>query len=324
MSKNKGLVYACIFDGRGSGKVIGWEDIKSWDASQGTIWIHMNYAVTDARQWLMGKSGIDAIYCEALMADEPRPRVAKIGSSLLLILRGVNLNPDSNPEDMVSVRIWVESNRIISLQRRKLMAVQDIQDSLANGDGPRDPGDFLAHLTENLIQRMAGTIEELEDALDAAEDEVLTLAGGSETANLSDIRHAALTLRRYLSPQREVLENIHSIEMKWLGKNQRSKIREVADKTARFTEDLNLIRERAAVIQDEIKNILSQQMNRSIFMLAILSAVLLPMGLVTGLLGINVAGIPGAESPFAFLVVVLILGGLATGTLLLLRLFKII
>ena len=48
---------------------------------------------------------------------------------------------------------------------------------------------------------------------------------------------------------------------------------------------------------------LGAQMNKTMYLLSIVAAIFLPLGLLTGLLGINVGGIPGTESPYAFIVV---------------------
>jgi zinc transporter len=49
-------------------------------------------------------------------------------------------------------------------------------------------------------------------------------------------------------------------------------------------------------------------MNRNMYVLAIVAGVFLPLGLLTGLLGINVGGIPGADTPWAFAAVAVGLG----------------
>ena len=78
---------------------------------------------------------------------------------------------------------------------------------------------------------------------------------------------------------------------------QRGKLRECADSLTRYIEDLDAMREKAVVIQDSVTALLAEQMNRTVLVLSLATATFLPLGLLTGLLGINVAGIPGAEIP---------------------------
>ena len=47
---------------------------------------------------------------------------------------------------------------------------------------------------------------------------------------------------------------------------------------------------------------MSEQLNSRMYVLSIVAAMFLPLGFLTGLVGINLGGIPGSESPFGFLV----------------------
>ena len=84
-------------------------------------------------------------------------------------------------------------------------------------------------------------------------------------------------------------------------------LRETAERTARYVEDIDAARERALIAQEELNSRLAEQMNRAMYTLSIVAAIFLPLGLLTGLLGINVGGIPGTESPWAFLIVTVFL-----------------
>ena len=143
MSDNDGLSCAVILDGKGGGREIGWPEIENWNADQGILWVHLNRTGTHTQDWLAQHSGINPVICQTLLQDEVRPRVLTVGDSMLVVLRGVNLNPGADPEDMVGVRVWLERNRIITLRHRRLMAVNDLREALAAKVGPKGPGEFL-------------------------------------------------------------------------------------------------------------------------------------------------------------------------------------
>lgn len=65
--------------------------------------------------------------------------------------------------------------------------------------------------------------------------------------------------------------------------------------------------------QEKLNNRLSEQMNKAIYVLSIVAAIFLPLGLLTGLLGINVGGIPGTDNSWAFTVVTVALIAIAIG-----------
>ena len=126
-------------------------------------------------------------------------------------------------------------------------------------------------------------------------------------AELAELRRDAIKLRRYLAPQREALGRLQSENVSWLTDADRLRLREVSDRLIRHLEDLDAVRERAVVVQEELMSQLSDQLNKRMYVLSIVAAMFLPLGFLTGLLGINVGGIPGSESPYGFMIFSLIL-----------------
>ncbi|MBW2467177.1 MAG: zinc transporter ZntB, partial [Deltaproteobacteria bacterium] len=128
-------------------------------------------------------------------------------------------------------------------------------------------------------------------------------------SSLAGLRRQAISLRRYLSPQREALSRLLTEKITWVDDADRLRLRETCDQLVRYLEDLDEARDRAAVTQEELVNRLSEQMNNKMYLLSIVAAIFLPLGFLTGLLGINVGGIPGAESKLGFAGFVLLLIG---------------
>lgn len=304
-----GLLYGFIFDGHGGGKRIELDDVKSWKPEQGILWLHFDYSFEDAQNWIIKESGLEEVPAEALLTEENRPRTTIIKDAALIALRGVNLNPDSDPEDMVSVRLWVDEHKIISTRKRPLLSTNDIAESLEINKGPKTSGDFLVDLTDWLISRMQETIESIEDRLAELEETIMENSSPGLRNILLDIRREAIMLRRYLAPQREAMARLYSEELSWMQSTDKVRIREVTDTLIRYLEDLDSARDRASVMQEELANRITEQMNMRMYVLSLVAALFLPLGFLTGLLGINVGGIPGADNKWAFMIFVGMLAG---------------
>lgn len=304
-----GLIYGFVFDGNGGGKKIGWMELKSWKPEHGILWLHFNYSSEDTRHWILKESGLDEVSAEALLTEETRPRTITIEDAALMALRGVNHNPDSNPEDMVSVRLWVDKHRIISTRKRPVLSTSDIAASLKKNKGPKTTGDFVVDLTDWLINRMQGTVEAIEDRLAQLEEDVMEDSSSVLRNTLLEIRREAIMLRRYLAPQREALMKLYSDELTWMRPTDKIRIREVTDSLIRYLEDLDSARDRASVTQEELVNRISEQMNVRMYVLSLAAAIFLPLGFLTGLLGINIGGIPGADNKWAFVIFLVMLAG---------------
>lgn len=303
----EGLLHAYLFDGQGSGRYLTWSEVELWDASMGRLWLHFDYTNAAVKDWVSNQSGLDSIISQALLTEETRPRVAAIEDGLLIALRGVNLNPGSNPEDMVSIRLWANADRVISTRKRALLSTQDVLAKLKRGTGPKDNAELIVQLTDSLIWRMSDTVDMLEDKMAELEDGALSENRSSLRFELASLRRQTISLRRYLSPEREALTRLLIEKVSWFDQDNQIKMREVSDRLIRHLEDIDAVRERAAVTHEELLSRISEQLNERMYVLSILSAIFLPLGFFTGLLGINVGGIPGAENTNAFMIFVGIL-----------------
>ena len=313
MNPSTPFIFAYSLHGDGGGDPLDSEGVKNWTAESGTLWVHLDYSEPAAKNWLKHESGIDPLMQEALLAEETRPRCLVFKDAMLVILRGVNLNQGAEPEDMVSIRFWLEQHRIVTMRRRKIMAVEDLRQATDAGSGPVGAGSFLEELSDRLGARMGDAIADIDDAFDALEDEVLTEQTYELRPKLANIRRQVISMRRYIAPQRDVIARLQSEKVTWLSDLERMRLREIGDRTTRYVEDLDAIRDRATVTQEELNSSLSEQMNKTMYVLSIVAGIFLPLGLLTGLLGINVGGIPGTENPWAFTIFCVLLGLIAGG-----------
>ena len=163
-------------------------------------------------------------------------------------------------------------------------------------------------LAASLVQRLSPVIEEMNDANDELENDMVENPTADIRYRLKELRRQAISLRRYLAPQREALARLYSEDVEWIDKDHRMAFRESADNSARIVEDLDAMRERAAVIQDELTNRAAEHMNRNMYTLSVVAALMLPLGVITGMLGMNVGGMPLAESKFGFAIIMVLLG----------------
>lgn len=302
MDMKKPLIAAYVLDGKGGGQAIDWDGINNWSESDGVLWVHMDYTTEQAENWLKQDSGVDEMISAALLSDEPRPRSMVMFDGLLVILRGVNLNPGADPEDMVSIRIWMNESRIISTRRRKLLSISDMCKAIDQGVGPVNSGEFLVQISERMVDRMSDVVSAIDDKMDLIEDQILGEKNYQMRSKIAELRRETISLRRYLAPQRESMMRLYNEKAVWLSDIDRLHLREVADSTMRYVEDLDMVREKAIVIQEELMSGLSEQMDKRMYVLSIVAAIFLPLGFFTGLLGINVGGIPGADYKGAFVI----------------------
>jgi len=300
-----GLIHCLQLDGKGAARDLDLSGaVELMDSTQ-PVWMHFDYSTPEVENWLREFEALPELVVEVLLSPETRPRVVSFNNGLLITLRGVNLNPGAEPDDMVAIRVWIEPGRIISTRARPLLTVGDIRDRLKNNLGPTSSGEFVVELCERLTDRMNDIIQQLEDEVVDLEERILEGNANAEfRRDIATLRRQAISLRRYLSPQREAFSRLATDNSGLILEEARLHMREISDRLIRYIEDMDAVRERAVVCQEEVMSVMSDQLNSRMYLLSIIAAIFLPLGFLTGLLGINVGGIPGSENGDAFYIFV--------------------
>ena len=261
-------------------------------------WIHLDGKAEDTFAWLRDHGNLPDTVAYALTAIETRPRCEPIGAGALINLRGPAAK-DGEGDPLVSIRIWADKGRLISVGFRPLGGLDEAQDRMKAG-GIQDPGDLIALLGILITRRIDPIVTDLGDLVDDCES-ALDVKNAFETRRkIASARSDAIIYRRFVVPEREALTKLAALEVEWLEESDRLHLREAADRFARMAEELESARERSALIHEQLTDLRSELIENRALLLSIVALIFLPLTFVTGLLGMNVDGIPFAHAPWAF------------------------
>lgn len=291
--------FALTLDGKGGG--LPWERGPADEA--GLHWVHLNSDDGEDERWLREASGLSEPQCDSLLAEATRPLAVATERGVLVILRGLFLMEGAYAGDMVSLRLWVTPDQVVSLCRRPVKAVERVAEDLRKGRGPWTSADLMTQLIEYLLDPIGDALVELDERLDDLEEAVDEASNIELNLKLADQRRHLIALRRYLVPQRDALASLSLAAGRHLGDECRTTVQFQADQVARFVEALDELRDRALVVHDLSNSRQAERMNQRMLVLSLAAGLCLPLGLMTGLLGINVGGMPGVDSPYAFWIV---------------------
>ena len=299
------LVYAYAIT-NSVGRPLDWGAVCAGDQTCDFTWVHLNANSAEAQDFVRARPYIPKAAADALLAVETRPRATRIGNGFSINLRGVNHNPGAAPDDLVSLRVWVDDRHVITARRRTVRAIQDLSAMIERPGGPATPGALVAYLAASINTNMEPFVEETIDEIDQIEDLLLENEDRNIRRKLADARRTAVQLRRYIAPQREAIVMLAASEHPIFDTESRIVLRETANTVMRMTEEIDAARERATIFYDELTDQRAQEMTRNTLILSTVAAVFLPLQFIVGLLGANVGGIPGAQNPAAFWIVSLV------------------
>jgi zinc transporter len=271
------------------------------------------------RNWLEESLQLDPNVVDAMLANGTRPRILIREEGVMINLRGINLRDPDQPEDMISLRIWIDDHNIVTCRRRDLVAIEDIMILFQKGNGPATAGDFLTELTCRIFSRMAPYIDDLERCVQRLEE---SYEDGLDDDFIDDaglIRRRGSIYRRHIVPQMGMLHELVNGEFKWLTDLNREDLAESYDQITRYSEVLNAIRERTQILNEELRIQQADRLNRITYLFSVVATIFLPLSFFTGLMGINIAGMPGTENGISFWLFVAICIALAGAQIALFR-----
>jgi zinc transporter len=278
------------------------------------IWIYLDQKDPATEPFLLEQLKLNDVVVNALTALETRPRCDPIGNGALINLRGLSLQDEPEGDELVSIRVWTERGCVVSVARYTMRALPELCDAFKAGK-VKDPGDFVSILAHLITGHLDPDVGELGDRLDECE----LMLDASKTFTLrraiAETRARAIEYRRFVAPQRQALERLSQLECDWLEPDDRLHLAESADRFARMAEELESIRERAALMHEQITDLRAEMIDTRALLISIVALIFLPLTFLTGLLGMNVNGIPFAHAPWAFWGVVAVCVAMAGGIL---------
>ena len=137
--------------------------------------------------------------------------------------------------------------------------------------------------------------------------------------SVSSIRKKATIFKRYILPQKDVLSHLKSHDSEWIDDWARRHFQENHEQITHIIEELDEARERSQIVHQELSNAIADKLNKSMFKISLVASIFMPLSFIAGLFGMNVGGIPGAESPYGFFITLILMLGALSATLAILK-----
>ena len=265
----------------------------------GFLWLHLEGRDEHDLSFLKAQGDIPPVAANALIATETRPRCDLIENGAIVNLRGPGDCDPLDSDRLVSIRLWVTRDRVTSLSRRTLSATAQVT-AKAEAGKIRDAGDLVAAFARAISTQLDPEVAALGDRLDDVESDLESRHLYRLRREITVVRSDAIGYRRFVAPDRDALNTLAALEFDWLADEDRLHIIEAGDRFARMAEELEAVRERAALLHEQITDLRAEQVDQRALYISIVAFIFLPLTFITGLLGMNVEGIPYADAAWAF------------------------
>lgn len=303
--KKKPYATVYVLNGEGGAEKMAATRLSELTAEKKPVWVHLNLSDTRSVRWLKRQSELNDWVRENLInpeVSEPRMRVKQ--NRLLLVLRTVNVTPRSEPDDLVFLRLFATEKMLISTCFSPAIDFSDMDDLFEDNDGPQNINDLVPAILENTLDSVADSIEKIENLVDDFEEKIITAKPHEGTYQaLSEHLRQVIVIRRFMMPERDVLDNLIRHGIRWFNAKTERSIRDDFDRVRRIVEDIDLLEKRIRVNQDALSHIEDKQTQRNTYMLSVIAGIFLPLSFIASVFGMNLGGIPLNEHPYGFLTI---------------------
>lgn len=321
--------FVCAFSFHGNDSVrLSWDEARTEITRDGPTWLHLTANDDAVENWLTGVDAMPDLAREFLNGEDKRPRL-HIGPTFLYgvvaDVERVAETPDADPNAQAArretgaLRFYVDKNRMITVRARPLESTDRLRHAVLEGAVFSDTIELFAGLIRALNDTVADRIDELGDQLDDIEEDVLDGRHRNCRAALGDVRRRLVEVKRFIDPERNALTQLVVRRLDWAEPRSMETLAQAIQVLNGLGAGLESLYERSKLLQDEIAALLSEDINNKLLWLAVMSALLMPATLISGIFGMNVAGLPGTKDPHSFLIVGAVMVACAAVTLYLLR-----
>ena len=216
-----------------------------------------------------------------------------------VVLRMVRRDTE-NADALVGFNLLIQPSRLITVCFGVFDVVDDVFDKYSGANFSGSAFRLLPLLVTALVKPVESELTSLSDHIDELEDHVMEDKNYAGDDAVVMAGREALALRRYLSPMGAELTFLSLNPHELPGVADVKYLRREAEYIGRLVGSIETIHHRVNLLLNYLRNRDEEKIGRSMHKLALVATVFLPLTFITGLLGINVAGVPDAHDPLAF------------------------
>jgi zinc transporter len=266
------------------------------------LWLHLNLADGRALQWLAsGALEIPAPARTRLLSNDTYQQLHAASDVVYGVISDLKSDIGDATEETGYLRFVMTERVLVSGRHHALCAVDATRQALEDGHRIES----VAVLLETIVENVANTMDRIADriavSLDEIEEQVLSDDAVDLRQNLGRLRRTCVRLHRQLSGLRIVFHRLEQRNVGELKPALQLRAGKLAQRLDGLDHTVVEMRERSRLLQEELHLKIEEQGNNSLRVLSVLTALLLPPTLVTGIFGMNTKGLPLTDVETGFL-----------------------
>ncbi|WP_426112494.1 transporter [Massilia sp. PWRC2] len=267
------------------------------------VWLHFNLSNAASERWLRAHTDLGENFFDMLHQGSRSTRIEMDDGALVAVVNDVLHNFSFDSADISTLWVHVTPYGVISARRKPLESIERLRQAVEHGELLPSPVQLLVHLLHDQADVLVNIVRDAVARVDTIEDRLLAGRLTRKREDLGALRRVLVRLQRLLAPEPAALFRLLQRPPPWISSDDSQSLRQATEEFTVVLTDLSSLQERIKLLQEEIAAQTSEDNNRSLFLLTIVTVMALPINLIAGLLGMNVGGVPLAQNPQGFVIV---------------------
>ncbi|MBA2381743.1 MAG: magnesium transporter CorA family protein [Chloroflexi bacterium] len=303
--------------------IVEVDDPRIVEAS-GLRWIHIEDPRLAHREWLEQHYDFHPLDWEDVYSRNQRSKLDVYDDYLFLVVHFPFFEKASGRLLVAEVDIFVGPDYLITLTEHPLPPLQAMFERMESREEQREStfskgsGYLLYKIVDSNVDAAFPMLRKMGNKLDRLEDDILEGRSSQIVTDISNAKQEIINFRRIVRPQRAVLRDLERTKQRYLAEEMEIYFDDVSDAAERIWDTLENYKEVVEALESTNESVLTHRLNDSFRILTAASVILLPLTLIASIYGMNVP-VPGENEPYAFWLVVTMMGLMLVGLTILFR-----
>jgi len=266
------------------------------------VWLHFSLSNVASEPWLRRYLTLPDGFYESLRSDIDATHLEQEADCLVARVHDV-LFDFTFDAPVATTTLCVKPRVLVSAHARPWRSIDQLRAEVQSGQVFRSPIEILARLLRDQASALVDIVRKSKRRVSPMERQLLAKRISVNRSELGSLRRMLVRLQRLLAPEPAAFFRLLSRPPDWIAEKELQNLQQAAEKFSTAISDTAALVERVKQLQEELAALVSEQTNRTLFLLTMVTVLALPINLVAGLFGMNVGGIPLAQQPYGFFLV---------------------
>ncbi len=273
---------------------------------------------TDLIQSICNHLQVHRLSMEDILNVGQRPKMDEHGEYIHFVLNMLTMNAGELGVSEEQISLLQKGKVVLSFQEKAGDVFDGVRNRIREGRGTirQRGGDYLVYsLLDAVVDHYFVVMERLGERFEEIESALMEKPDKHLLSQIHLLRRESLGLRRAVYPLREAVGRFEKLEEPMVNKSSQMYIRDLYDHIIQVIDGIEVFREMANGMLDLYMNSMSQRMNEIMKVLTIIATIFIPLTFVAGIYGMNFTYMPELEYPYAYFLVLGIMGIAVLGML---------